>query len=333
MLLVIFQIAVMMVPPTAQSTRCALSISQFVELNDQQPMLGRLQALHRIFSKSNYTDEEISLFHSALDRMFERGERIPQARFINRFNFSEERRVLVDENRVIGNQWEPLIPHHEPIRTVSTTDITNEITMLRDKKASEGMTIEFTEFLGQPVILRTQFSPSELGAIRKTAAASKLNEMMGLQTVPRARWISLFDRKSLASQFAQGTTPARYNRHHFDPWSVSDVEGFEFLVGQTDGSELNSKECARSSLSIFDHDQAFITSIPTQSDFCIAGAKIPETYSTRFVKALKQLKRSHLISNLGHLLTLDELDFIMLRREILLVDIEKNENEKIIYGP
>jgi hypothetical protein len=111
------------------------------------------------------------------------------------------------------------------------------------------------------------------------------------------------------------------------------MEGFEFLVGQTDGSELNAKECSDNTLRLFDHDQAFLTSIPMRSDFCIAGAKLPETYSARFASSLKGLKREDLLQHLGHLLTLDEIDFIMLRREILLIDLERNQKRKLLYGP
>ncbi len=329
----LLQVLLILNPPTGASLKCTDSLKTFVAFEDQQHILGRIKALHHNFTHSNYSDEEVEIFRTALDRMFEKNERIPQARFLSRFNFTEERRTLVAENSVIGNSWEPLLATKESIQTFSTFDLTGDLRMIRNKSASEGMTIEAAEIKNTPLILRTQRGPSELGAVRKTSAAARLNELLRLNTVPRARWINIFDRTSLASAFVEGRTPTSYVRSHFDPWSVAEMEAFEFLVGQTDGSELNAKECRDNTLRIFDHDQAFLTSIPTHSGFCIAGAKLPETYSARFVSSLKGLRRDDLLRHLGHFLTLDEIDFIMLRREILLVDMEKNQDQKLLYGP
>ncbi len=329
----LLHIAFVLTPATGSQPNCANAVKYFVALEDQQQFVGRIQALHNIFRNSNYSDDEIEIFHAALDRMFERNERIPQARFLSKFSFTEERRTLSAENAVIGNAWEPLIPQREIIQPFGTFDLTGDFRMIRNKTSSEGMTIEAAEIKNTALILRSQRGPSELGAVRKTAAAARLNEVLRLNTVPKARWVRIFDRTSLASTFVEGKTPTAFVRNHFDPWSVADMEGFEFLVGQTDGSELNAKECSDNTLRLFDHDQAFLTSIPTRSDFCIAGAKLPETYSARFASSLKGLKREDLLQHLGHLLTLDEIDFIMLRREILLVDLERNQKRKLLYGP
>jgi hypothetical protein len=329
----ILQIALVLIPSTDSSSNCSNTVKHFVAFEDQQQFLGRMQALHNIFKNSNYSEQEIEIFHTALERMFERNERIPQARFLSRFNFSEERNTLSAENSVIENAWERLIPQREIIQTFDSFDLTGDFRMIRNKSASEGMTIEAAEIRNTPMILRTQRGRSELGAVRKTAAAARLNEILQLNTVPKARWIRIFDRTSLASAFVQGTTPTAFVRSHFDPWSVADMEGFEFLIGQTDGSELNAKECSDSTLRVFDHDQAFLTSIPRRSDFCIAGAKLPGAYSQRFARSLKGLRRDQIVRQLGHVLTLDEIDFIMLRREILLVDIERNQDRKLLYGP
>jgi hypothetical protein len=329
----LLHIAFALTQATGLNPTCASALKYFVAFEDQQQLVGRMQALHQIFRNSNYSDDEIDIFHAALDRMLERHERIPQARFLSKFNFTEERRTLSAENSVIENAWEPLIPQREIIQAFNSFDLTGDFRMIRNKSASEGMTIEAAEIRNSAMILRTQRGPSELGAVRKTAAAARLNEILRLNTVPKARWVHIFDRTSLASTFVEGKTPTAFVRNHFDPWSVADMESFEFLIGQTDGSELNAIECSDSTLRVFDHDQAFLTSIPRQSDFCIAGSKLPGAYSQRFARSLRGLRRDQIVRQLSHILTLDEIDFIMLRREILLVDIERNQDQKLLYGP
>jgi hypothetical protein len=181
-------------------------------------------------------------------------------------------------------------------------------------------------------VYRQEVSPrsDETGALRKTLAASRLNEALGIQSVPQARQVRLARLTSLLSpvQLAIESDWSPGESLFYLPGLVltqaqrSESEAFEFLVGNADVVERNMTYDSNAGVFVFDHNFAFIPGfVPSHSNL-LWGYSLPHCYTPTFVAGLRSLTPQKIVELLAPLLSYQELLWVMFRREILVKHLE-----------
>lgn len=181
-------------------------------------------------------------------------------------------------------------------------------------------------------VYRQQVSPrsDETGALRKTLAASKLNEALGIHTVPRARQVrlarftSLFSpiQLSIESEWSPGESLLGRSDLILPQGKRSESEAFEFLIGNVDVVERNMTYDVNAGVFVFDHNFAFIAGfIPSNPDL-LWGYSLPHCYTPTFAAGLRSLTPKKIVELLAPLLSYQELLWVIFRREILASHLE-----------
>ncbi|MBT3984064.1 MAG: hypothetical protein HOE90_22100 [Bacteriovoracaceae bacterium] len=109
-----------------------------------------------------------------------------------------------------------------------------------------------------------------------------------------------------------------------DPQKMSDTKAFSFLLGDSDGSVSNFHITPDGGVVRFDFDQDFAVGILDTSravSFPI-GRTLPEKYTQKFITSLSSLEPSTIRSRFTDLLTEEEIEFVIYRREMILEDVE-----------
>jgi hypothetical protein len=220
------------------------------------------------------------------------------------------------------------------VREVIKSDKTEDLSL--DGKVIKVSVTPTRDVYFRPIALSQNFYPER--APRKTIAASILNQMLKLNTVARSFWGQVNDQYGSISEAVLGQ---KYSiaKKQVDPKSFSNAMAFEFLVANADGVERNFYVDAKGQVQVFDHDLAFMiglvkSKVDRSEDEIIAstdallGIRLPERYTRELHGALLKLKRSQLDRQLEYLLSYDERDAIMFRRDIILADIELRGSQR-----
>jgi hypothetical protein len=165
-------------------------------------------------------------------------------------------------------------------------------------------------------------------AARRIVAASQLNQGMGIDTVPRALRVRLNGVDGVITEFVSGNLDVEP-----DPYSRSDAEAFEFLIGNTDGhmGRLNPERSnfvfdSSGRMRVRDHDRAFEPGLPIRSqpmEMGRVGTYLPDRYTRTFVGAIQRpYFESWLRQTVSGNLDRYEIEGILLRREVILKDLE-----------
>lgn len=177
--------------------------------------------------------------------------------------------------------------------------------------------------------------------LRLTLAASKLNQFLGLKTVPVQRVAVVNGKLGLVSDFVEGihlpnlnqTKPVQRLREagSLNDRSHSDAMAFEFLVGNNDAKKADTIVATDGRVICVDHNYAFTRGLtqyfPAEGTL---GMQLPEKYTPELVAAIASLrreggnleKRRLLIQALSPHLTDSEIEATMFRLEVIHADIE-----------
>lgn len=194
---------------------------------------------------------------------------------------------------------------------------------------------------GQHYILRHLEGPPT-NAHRRILAASVLNQVLGLSSVPRAQLGEVNIRfsngeirtyRGIISERAIGGAIGHYYRSELvSPHALAEASVFEFLIGNTDVHVNNfalgdTREGISHSVQIFDHGEAFP---PTAMLGFVPGnhvmgiVNLPSRYPVRLMAALESMTLRKLRQSVGHLLHPSEIEGIWFRRNALLADGRRN---------
>ncbi len=173
---------------------------------------------------------------------------------------------------------------------------------------------------------------------RKTLAASILNKMVNLKTVAQTKWAKVNGELGTLSDKAPGDRLESAHKPYellakADPHSLANATSFEFLAGQKDGHYRNiAIDPKTGEVTVFDHDTAFVAGLvavtgehASEQRDMIMGATLPEKYTSQFVEALKALKPSAVKKKLENVLSEEEIEGVLFRRELMLQDIENRK--------
>jgi len=184
---------------------------------------------------------------------------------------------------------------------------------------------------------QTYFRPlsgrnDQTSSTRNTLVAAQLNEMMGLDTVPRAKVVKVNlpngeESMGVLSESAPGGLGGLISRERYiQSASFSDARAFEFLIGNSDvhGSNFHVDLPASSSpkVQVFDHGPAFPVGIPMWSAGHPIGGVLPDSYTPRFIESARNLNERTLKKKFGDSLTSEQIESILLRRDLILSDYD-----------
>jgi hypothetical protein len=152
--------------------------------------------------------------------------------------------------------------------------------------------------------------------VRRTHAAGILNAELGLNTMPKNHFVNFNGKTALLSEEAIGTG------HSMSTKSLSEVQSFEFLIGNEDVSLENFLVDATGLGKVIDHGKAWYPGAVPKNYF-IAGGKLPAQYSRELIENLKRLGPTRMTELLSGHLTSVEIEAALFRREMLLKDAAK----------
>lgn len=198
------------------------------------------------------------------------------------------------------------------------------------EKSVQRILLESGEEIFRPILTKEQeelyFMSYE--KVRRTFAATALNNLMGLTIVPDSRFVRTPDNWGVASAIAKGTTMQKTSKlKDLDADSVSEVMAFEFLVGNQDTLIENFFVDSDRKLISVDHDLGFVSRVApfpkSESVERLVGSTLPDRYTARFIKALQESTPDRIRSALSPHLTSYEVESVLFRRDILLKDISR----------
>ncbi len=193
----------------------------------------------------------------------------------------------------------------------------NECTLVYD------ITHDNKHYVERPVTLQN------VNSARKELAASKLNELLGLHTVPRSFLAQLSPgHRSVVSEYAEGPEPTSVD--DLSRWNgdrKSDVFAFEFLLANGDARFENIHVDSKNFPLVFDHGRAFGAGFAIYlpafaSKESGIGTHLPAQYSDSFRKSLKATSESQIRTELTHFLSPLELEALCFRRKVILLDLK-----------
>jgi len=162
----------------------------------------------------------------------------------------------------------------------------------------------------------------DIKVARRTLAASLLNRILGLKSVPTAKIGSFKGSLGVLSEVAPGIFLDRFTGV-VDHRSKADAEAFEFLIGNRDVHHHNVKVTPNGQVQVFDHGLAWepgLPSLPTKDAYKWWARSLPQVYSEELLARLQALDERTIANQLGSLLTPAEIEGFLLRRRILLED-------------
>lgn len=179
---------------------------------------------------------------------------------------------------------------------------------------------------------------SNQNVVRKTWLAYLLSQNFATGSVPECSWVQIHGRledgtytemKGTLSRKVLGKTQEiELGSLDHSAESVSSSEGFEFMIGNTDLSWHNFSYFKRGNkvrLEVFDHGAAFSLGLSYQANYfdnkVYFALTPPRNYSQKFVSSVMSYTASDLVRDYQSLLSPSELDSILFRREIVLVDV------------
>ena len=177
---------------------------------------------------------------------------------------------------------------------------------------------------------------------RRTLAASILNRSLKLQVFVNSVWARINGELGALSDAAKGLEPkesldAMVKKGLLTVEAASEYEAYSFFIGDFDATRVNVR-VLRKKIKSFDADFAFVPlgiltqdheAAPERMDR-LAGVRLPEKYTQRFVDNLKKLTPKKLEQKLEYYLSRDELDALIFRREVILKDIERRGDAAIL---
>lgn len=186
-----------------------------------------------------------------------------------------------------------------------------------------GQVFQYRAAPGGPI--QGYFRPASGHAARLTYAASGINEMMGLDTVPRSRLARINGQLGVLSDPAPGRL-GYASLSAAQAASRSDAEAFEFLIGNADahGKNFNYDPLTKK-IQVFDHDGAFSNSpaMPISRQYPM-GFSLPDHYSPEFLRAIQDPQfEAQVRARFGAHLTPAEMDALLFRREVILEDLRE----------
>lgn len=177
--------------------------------------------------------------------------------------------------------------------------------------------------------------------LRLTLAAAKLNQFLGLRTVPDQRFAVVNGKLGLVSDFVEGVNLPNLNQTKplqrlreagsLNDHSHSDAMAFEFLVGNNDAKKADTIVATDGRVVCVDHNYAFTRGLtqyfPAEGAL---GMQLPEKYTPGFVAAIAPLRRDggnleqrrHFVHTLSPHLTEAEIDATLFRLDIIQADID-----------
>jgi hypothetical protein len=177
--------------------------------------------------------------------------------------------------------------------------------------------------------------------LRLTLAAAKLNQFLGLKTVPAQRFAVVNGKLGLVSDFVEGITLPNLNQTKpvqrlreagsLDDRSHSDAMAFEFLVGNNDAKKADTIVGTDGRVVCVDHNYAFTRGLtqyfPAEGTL---GMQLPEKYTPGFVAAIAPLRRDGgnleqrrlFVQTLSPHLTDAEIEATLFRLDIIQADID-----------
>lgn len=167
-------------------------------------------------------------------------------------------------------------------------------------------------------ILRTVIADEMVEKPRKEMAASKLNQIMGLDTVPATEFRRHGKYLGAWSEFVVGL---RDEEQIVDQISLFEVSAFEFLIANRDIHDGNYL-ISNGEIRVFDHDSAFWGDFSFGIDWPI-GHTLPHYYTRRFIKGLLALTPEVVQRQLVDWLTPGEMALVFFNRDVILTDIKR----------
>ena len=180
----------------------------------------------------------------------------------------------------------------------------------------------------------------------RTLAAARLNQAMGLNTVPKTKWARVNGRLGSLSDVAPGKELRKpiqtyINKGKIDSESLSNLKAFEFLVANVDGVIRNVHLDQEGKLKMFDHDFAFAEGLIDHKNGAfkitewekVAGDDLPDFYTQEFINGVERLTPQKIKRSMQYLLSQEEIDGIIFRRKIILNDIQhQNHAQELVQA-
>jgi hypothetical protein len=177
--------------------------------------------------------------------------------------------------------------------------------------------------------------------LRLSLAAAKLNQFLGLKTVPAQRFAVVNGKLGLVSDFVEGITLPNLNQTKplqrlreagsLNDHSHSDAIAFEFLVGNNDAKKADTIVATDGRVICVDHNYAFTRGLtqyfPAEGTL---GMQLPEKYTRGFVAAIAPLRRDggnleqrrQFVETLSPHLTDAEIEATLFRLDVIQADLD-----------
>lgn len=161
---------------------------------------------------------------------------------------------------------------------------------------------------------------------RHTIAVAHVRQLLGLETVPRSGLVKVNGFIGVLSREAPGRIPAkkyRYLKPFLNQRNLSDVEVFEFLVGNADAHNRNFNIDRNRTIQVFDHDMTFVKGVLPLLNLSNVpfGRTLPKKYRREVINKLHALTPKKLRKELSMHLNSQEIEGVLLRREVILEDV------------
>lgn len=168
----------------------------------------------------------------------------------------------------------------------------------------------------------------------RTLAAYWVDQALKIETVPVSKWAEVNGRLGTISEVAEGQAPVLgmkglLAQGKVNPASAYDCMAAEFLRGNVDGTKRNARIDSKGVMRVFDHDFAFSTGLsPVKSHVIedpssvLVGVDLPDFYTKKFAENLAQWTPTKIRKKLEFLISEEEVEGVIFRREILLKDMQ-----------
>lgn len=259
-----------------------------------------------------------------------RGERAPR---LGPFYFEEKLPKSNIPYAEFNESWNRSVLSQQ--KNLAQVKSTNEFQLNGGTKARVlGVTSE-----GKSYVFR-QVEKNETAA-RKTIAASRLNDLLKLDTTPKSQLVSLSragekNVPGVISEFAEGMRPVGWDhfKNSVRPEARSDFSAFEYLVSNEDLHLENVRiQSAKGAVKSFDYDGAFSTYLSPQLRARPYGYSLPESYTAEFIQNLKALTPKKIREEMGAHLLEEEIEQVIFRRDVILKDFERRGHPLLPKSP
>ncbi len=218
------------------------------------------------------------------------------------------------------------IPWRDSIAAAKTDSKITQLGKVDIQKVGGGTRSEVysAQIGGRTVYLRPveslSHNLSQTDAARKTYAASKFNQYLGLKTVPKAQKVVVNNRVMIMSEQAPGEILTDSAKQSLNPKSKSNTQVFEFVIGNDDAKSHNVMVNAKGDTQVFDHDRAFMPGMTDVKKVEFAYS-FPEDYFQEAISAVKDFNAKDFETQFNGLLSKPEIDSVIFRMEVVRQDM------------